>query len=402
VIRTAAAALVLLWAAAAQADPALAPPPAMSPVAEPAALDGGAAPPVVLPAAAPCTDALERPDEIYGKVHLERAVQAKLAGQTQEARAEAQAGLRASPTGRYAQSTQALLDEVDASPASEGSTGARVELAIGSTAVGFSAGTLAAVALDASDKGTVGLMMLGTGAGLGLSLGLTAGRPVRPALAPMLELGAMYGTSTVLLGEAIGGGDDLSAPTALGMVGGALAGVAVGQFTPITAGDAAAGQFGYFAGGGLPTLLAFTFGVDDDHTIEAVALVGSSVGMVAGPLLNEQLRWSRARWTLVGLGGGVGLLFGLGGAVLSNSSGGQSVSAWLLAGSVVGVGVTAFATRGFAPEPSSPPGQALLQLHRDGRWALHDPLEAVGLTAVPRARGPASLGVGLTLAKGEF
>ena len=210
------------------------------------------------------------------------------------------------------------------------------------------------------------LLMLGTGAGIGLSLALSSGRVVPGSFAPMMSLGSGYGTWAALaLIKVTNSRPDNYAQPVLGceLVGAGLS-LAVANGLAMTGGDAGASSTGAIFGGLVPFLVV-GMGANGSSNIDpliATALVGSTLGMVAAPIINQRLGWSRSRWNLIALGGGVGLLFGGGLAVLvsvNSAAGGFGLAAL---GTVGGLLLAGYLTDEFSPdEPRRGGSTALLE-----------------------------------------
>ena len=340
-----------------------------------------------LPVPQPC----ETADEVEARVHFERSLRAWLDGKVTDARTEARAGLDASPTGRFAQPLRGLLARLETGRLTpgeqarfDGAAGSRAELIVAATLYGAAVGGLVAGAVKADDKGSVGLVMLGTAAGLVGSIAATANTTVRASVPPMFELGGGYGAFAVLLVSAIANDNNsgnVAGPVAAGVVAGSLLGVAAASQLRMTGGDAAAAWGGLLYGAALPVMIEVALGGGNNHDIryELTALVGGTAGLVLAPLLNETLHWSRARWSLINLGGGVGLLMGLGTAVLVSANKETGFFALMSAGTVAGLGI--------APQ---------------GRVRLGSLGEAVHPVVVKDRQGRPELGAGLTLLGGSF
>src|SRR5207237_4201439 len=99
----------------------------------------------------------ETPDEVVARVHFERALRAWLEGKSLQARGEAQAGLEASPGGRFAPALRALLAKIEgpglALPAAGTPGSARAEMIVVATIEGLLLGSLTAAGTNADAKG---------------------------------------------------------------------------------------------------------------------------------------------------------------------------------------------------------------------------------------------------------
>ncbi len=326
----------------------------------------------------------EGPGDIAARVHYERAVRAEAGQNWDEAVREAQATLEAAPDGAFADASRALLERVrhHGVPTQEPSSGVgpRVELVIYSTLLGLAWSALAAAAVHANSKGTLGLLMIGTGAGLGISLAASSGKRVRQSVPGFLTLGATYGAYSALLMSGLGNSDPTPGAVLAGSIGGAALGLVASPY--FTGGDAAAAGEGVIYGGLIPLMIEGTLAHNLDKDLAlGTLLIGSTAGLIAGPLLNRSLNYSRGRWNLIGLGGGVGGLFGAGIGVLAglnaNGSDGRGALALTTVGVVAGLGLTAWLTSSFGAD--EPRGTALLHLE-NGKLSLGTALASVGPT----------------------
>lgn len=307
----------------------------------------------------------ESAEDVQARVRYERAVRADFDGRRDDAIREAQACLAVEPQGRFATASRSLIERLQgqaAAPVRSTGVGPRSELVISSTLTGLYLSSLVSASADASTKGTVGLLMLGTGGALVGSIFATSGRTVPQSMPQMLQNGVGYGTWLGLVGQAIanGSGSPHAGPVAATVAGGALAGQVAAPY--LTGGDSGAMTAAMIYGGGIPTALVYIASGNKsaDKTYEWTALVGSSAGIFAGPLINSRLHWSRGRWNLVSLGGGVGGLMGGGLAILTDATG-QGAAALATGGAVAGLLLTGWLTNEFgADEPA--PGSAEIGL----------------------------------------
>lgn len=336
-------------------------------------------------------DPAEGPGDIAARVHYERAVRAEADQRWDEAAREAQATLDAAPAGKFAEASRALLGRArnHGAAAQEPSSGAgpRVELVVESTLLGLVWSSLLASEVKARDKEAVSLLMLGTGAGLGISLLASSGRQVTQSVPGFLSLGATYGAYTALLVSGFGGNDPSAGGVLAASVGGAALGLVVSPH--FTGGDAAAAGEGVIYGGLVPLLVEFSLGSKPSWDgVLATLLVGSTAGLIAGPVLNRSLNFSRGRWNLIGLGGGVGGLFGLGLAILSDAGrgDGRPAAALTTVGVVGGLALTTWLTASFGVD--EPRGTALLHLE-NGKLSAGTALSSVAPISNERGRGAA-------------
>jgi hypothetical protein len=395
------------------------PPPAAQPASQPAATP--AAQPTsstaaeILPAPQPAV--CELPDETIARVHFERALRAWLDGKKDDSRVETKAGLEASPNGRFAPALRGLWSKIDGGTLTPLQTSkltpsvpavvpsARAEMVVGATIEGGILGGLVAGAGETDGKAAVGLVMLGTGVGLAGSIALTQGTYVRPAYPAMFETGGIYGAFAVLLGYGIGDGKgNVAGPVALGVGAGSLIGLGAARALDMTGGDAGASFGGLAWGAGLPVLVlaAASSDTSNDKALLWTALVGGTAGAIAGPLLNRSLDWSLSRWRMVNLGGGVGLLFGLGTAVLANASGrgGAALSA---TGAILGLGISAVATQSWdVDEPREIRSAGLIDVTPEGRVRVGSLGDALKPAVLVSRAGKPDLGASLSILGGRF
>lgn len=338
---------------------------------------------------APRAFAAEGPGDVEARVHYERAVRAEADQQWDEAAREAQAAVDAAPEGQFSGPGRALLERarqhgVAAQEPSSG-VGPRVELVASSTLLGLSWGGLAAAAAGADSKGTVALLMVGAGAGLGVSLAASSGKRITQSVPGFFTLGAGYGAYAALLGYGLSRSD----PSAGGVLVASMAGAGLGLIVApsFTGGDAAAAGEGAVWGGLLPLMVEASLARNlSSDAAFGTLLVGSAAGLIAGPILNRSLHFSRGRWNLIGLGGGVGGLFGFGIAYLADATRGDGRGAVALTalGAVGGLALTAYLTSSFGAD--EPRGTALLHLE-DGKLSAGSALAALAPVVRDRDRG---------------
>ncbi len=325
---------------------------------------------------APEPSAFEDPADVEARVRYERAVRAEYDGRREDAVREARSCIEAKPDGRFAAAARTLIARLHGEPAgssASSSAGPRTELIITSTFSGLYLSSLLAGALQSGAKETVALLMLGTGGALFASVAGSKDRQVPQSMPQMLENGVFFGTEASLLGYALAAPSTANFPA--GVAAGAFAGAAASLIASpfLTGGDSGAVTAGILFGGGLPVLLTGAVqGRNQSGTAtEWAALIGSSAGLLAGPLLNQRLHFSRGRWNLISLGGGVGALMGGGIAVLSDSWSGNLRSGFLLTavGSTSGLALATFLTDGFGADEPRPGSAAVLHLE-EGKLSL--------------------------------
>ena len=364
--------------------------------AAPAALAGspGSPPPVVdapLPPSSPVPGKCETPDEIAARVHYERALRAELDKRNEEARREAEATLAAGPSGPFADASHAMIlrlgrppaplaqaaaagpkiEEPLTTPPSSG-VGPRAELIGAATVAGIELSSLFAAGQGFESKATVATLMVGTAGALAASIGFSAGRAIPQSMPPLLELGVGYGAFATLTLQAIGGpgsGSDLATKVALASLVGGVAGLLISPY--FTGGDAGAATTGLLYGAALPVLLEASLLQPNGSTAPLwTALLGGTAGMIAGPLLNRELGLSRGRWSLITLGGGVGALFGFGGAFLLDQLKGDDLRPGIALGTVGTLGGLAAAALLTSDFGKDEPREAHALLHYQGGEGL--------------------------------
>ena len=382
-----------------------------------------AAAPVVAQPAAPAPAANEDPADVTARVRYERAIRADFDGRREDALREARACLDAKPDGRFADAARALIKRLDtgappapqaapvaasepqaetAAPAPVRSTGVgpRTELVISSTVSGLYISSLMAAATDSREKGTVAWLMLGTGGTLAASIFATSGRHVPQSMPQMLQNGVGFGSwiagISLSLANDSPSGNKIAGSIAAGATLGAVAGLASSPW--LTGGDSGAMTNTMIYGGALPTALLYVLSGDKTNSdaYRWTALIGSSVGVFAGPLLNSQMHWSRGRWNLVSLGGGVGALMGGGVAVLAEAKN-QSAAALVTAGAIGGLLLTGYLTSDFGADEAHPGSAALV--HVEGaKVSLGNPAGAL----TPTVSASDKHGALLSLVDGRF
>ncbi len=147
--------------------------------------------------------------------------------------------------------------------------------------------------------------------------------------------------------------------------------------------------------GGIPFLIEWTFGPHHQNagsytTYTLTLLIGTSAGLIGGPVVNSRLHFSRLRWNLITLGGILGALGGESLAVLAganHTAPGEWMtsqqSAMVAAGAIAGLAATAFFTGGLDPERSHPAATALIH-YESGRLSMGDLTSVI----VPARGGP--------------
>ena len=345
--------------------------------------------PLAAQPAPPAAAANEDPSDVEARVRYERAVRAEFDGQKADAIREAQSCIAARPDGRFAEASRTLIERLhgEVPPAAIRSTGVgpRTELIITSTATGLYLSGLVAGAFNARGKESVGLLMAGTGGALLASIVASKDRRVPQSMPQMLQNGVLFGTEAILLGYAMRDGrGNIAGGVAAGVLGGAVAGLIASPW--LTGGDSGAISTGILVGGALPALIAGALqgpNSRDNKPVEWAALLGSTAGIIVGPILNRRLHYSRGRWNLITLGGGVGALMGGGIGVLADAwkdsvRGGLVLTA---VGGVAGLALMGYLTEGFGEDEPRPGSAALLHVE-DGKLSLGSLPAAISPTRI--------------------
>jgi hypothetical protein len=251
----------------------------------------------------------------------------------------------------------------------------RVQLALISAFYGASVGLVLGMEVAAGShsldpEAPIWLSVAGTGAGLGLSLGLTRGRYIHPSQANLITAGAVWGYA-LGLGMVAGfpawevcqvdrwgpAPEDSYAwcdvpDRTWRLVPLATSAVAVGsmvalgrRFPDLPAGDIALTNAGGLWGGLTGLWLSMLADANTQHAPPAFMVTGASAGLITGGLLARRLEISRARMQIINLSGGLGL--GLAGAVGATADV-QDAPAWgglLIAGQAAGLATGALLTR---------------------------------------------------------
>ncbi len=130
----------------------------------------------------------------------------------------------------------------------------------------------------------------------------------------------------------------------------------------LTGGDSGAALTGLIYGGAVPVLLEASLARSPGSKVPLwTALLGSTAGVIAGPVINRTAGFSRGRWNLISLGGAVGALMGGGVGYLGDAWSGQDKRpgyALTTLGTLAGLGLTAWLTSSFGVD--EPRGTALL------------------------------------------
>ncbi len=229
---------------------------------------------------------------------------------------------------------------------------ARAELIAAQTIHGAVLGLEVCAALECNDeRAVVGLIMLGALGGLGITWGLSDGG-VTPGHSVAINSGTVWGgvNANILLSLS----DSFDPNTAaLGLMGGQLLGLGLGHLYYKGA-SPSAGQVSLANTGGIWSLVGFNLlngALDlqldsDQHSIGS--LIAMNGGLIAGGVLAHHFPMSRGRALLLDTGGLAGLLTGMGLYVLVTNDGGeQGFYTSALLGTALGIGTSAYLTRGW-------------------------------------------------------
>ncbi len=207
---------------------------------------------------------------------------------------------------------------------SELSDGQASLIALGGT-WGFWQAIGAASLADAGDKATVGASMAGGAIGLALASKIVGGRDISPGDATLINLGGIWGTWFAICGS-----------------------MAVGDRSR-----------------------------DNSNFILSSAMMGGNVGLTTMAVWSTKLNMTRARARLINIGGVVGTLYGLGANILLDIDP-EDRSFWSLMGlgGVVGLTAGSYFTRSYDTPTSyfTDGGMGLLNLNPgEKRWSLSVP-----------------------------
>jgi hypothetical protein len=258
----------------------------------------------------------------------------------------------------------------------------RGTLVIASTIYGIWAGVAVDVLASINSARTAIIPpLLGMGAGLALSLGLTSDRPVSAGQAWSIVTGFEYGSFN---GALWAGSFDLSSQqvvgTALGTgLAAGAAGIVVANLVVPTQGDVEVVRSGLLWGtaAGMLGVLAVDSNVSST-TFLKVSAVSMDLGFIAGLAVASSFPISRNRDLIIDagtLGGGVAGL-GIAVLVMGTNGSGRAVAAGGLAGMLTGMLATIFLTRDMdKPEDDdqSAPVAALVGRDARGRWRWGTP-----------------------------
>lgn len=229
----------------------------------------------------------------------------------------------------------------------------RVELAVFGTTYGVFAGLLTSYLTMPEDGGDAStILLLSTGfaaAGLTAALVSTSGREITEGRAKLISMGGIWATlNSAAIAAELGAREKVLAGTVLaaGLGGIALGALDLGE-TPPPGYLALVNSIGLWSGYVTGMVLALAdVDLDDEEDVVALMVAGADVGLVATALLADGVRISPGRVRLINLGGFLGTLGGAAFAVAANSD-----ATPVLAGSVIGLGAAALATRSWDDPP---------------------------------------------------
>lgn len=241
---------------------------------------------------------------------------------------------------------------------------ARAELVGFQTLHGIGLGLETCLAFDCDDvRASVAVVSVTGGLGLGLSLGLTGGG-VEPGYALLLNSGTLWGfwNGLALYGVAEGLDDaerrDWVPAAGVGQAIGLGGGLLLWQLTRPRAGQVSmANSVGMWAGViGLLSMGAADFDLPERTGFLVLALA-SDFGLLGGAILADFVTMPRGRALVIDAGGIVGMLGGMGVAVLAGGDDVRPAGFFLpaLLGTLTGLSLTTFFTRGWSDDQAGAP-----------------------------------------------
>ena len=281
----------------------------------------------------------------------------------------------------------------------------RGTLVIASTIYGIWAGIATDVLFSINDaRSVVVAPLVGMGAGLALSLGVTSGHPLTNGQAWTIVTGLEYGS---LNGALWAGAFDLSAKDVVattfvtGLASGGV-GLLVAHDRAPTQGDVEVVRSGLLWGtaAGALGLLALSSDNNDSKSIYRGMGVAMDLGFLGGLALAASFDVSRGRDLIIDagtLGGGVAGL-GLTALVVGPTGRGQTIAAGGLVGLAAGMLLTIYLTNDMDDDERAPTVAALLGRDERGRWRLGTP----GTTPVFDGLGRRVVGATFTALGGAF
>ena len=246
-------------------------------------------------------------------------------------------------------------------------------------------GTL--ILLDVEEAAPYGLVMIvGPLSGLFGSLNLTRESELSDGQASLITLGGTWGFWQAIGAASLADAGDkatVGASMAGGAIGLALAGKIVGG-RDISPGDATLINFGGIWGTWFAICGSMTVrdrNRDNSNFILSSAMMGGNVGLTTMAVWSTKLNMTRARARLINIGGIVGTLYGLGANILLDIDP-EDRSFWSLMGlgGVVGLTAGTYFTRNYDTQTSyfTDGGVGLLNLNPgENRWSLSFPTVGV-------------------------
>jgi hypothetical protein len=217
------------------------------------------------------------------------------------------------------------------------------------------------VVFECDEAGAVlGLILAGAGAGALISLNapdLTSGQRA------LVNSGTAWGAANAVLLSIAADPDDektIAGVLLAGQLGGVLAGVGLTQLRPTSGQVALANSGGQWSLVLTGLTLAGLEADLDDAELAVALLVAADAGVAAGAYLAwRNPKISRAQTLLIDAGGIVGAVGGGSlGVIISGDEGDRTTPLLAAAGTVVGLGVTAYLTRNWTTDRDVPPVQA--------------------------------------------
>ncbi|MEM9488873.1 MAG: hypothetical protein AAGC55_06995, partial [Myxococcota bacterium] len=230
------------------------------------------------------------------------------------------------------------------------SRAARAELAVGQLFHGIGVGLELCALAECGEDRIFGTALLGGLAGAGVALFATR-RGITQGTRALINSGTLWGAyNGAMLLPATDPDDDstVAGQILAGQVLGFTIGLALNRYRPTEGQVALAGTFGLWAGA-LTTLGMIAADREfETGTTFTTIVIASDLGLVLGGLLAANYRRSRGYTLLIDTGGIVGMLGGLGGAVLLAEDPSNELSAGLaMVGAMVGLAATAYLARNF-------------------------------------------------------
>ena len=310
---------------------------------------------------------------------------------------------------------QSVLGRLEASTTVQSRAGGETELTVWSTLYGIWLGMAVPAAMDADGPEPYGVgLLLGAPGGFFGGRALARSRPLSLGQTRAITWGGTWGAWQGM-GWAhaldLGGGERLYddiveheqqspqavfasmiAGSAVGILGGTLA--ARREIMPGTSTSAMLGSMWGAWFGFASSILA---DLDEDPTWATTMLAGNA-GLVGGAVAGSRWRLTRSRARLISVGGLIGAVGGLGVVLISQPGDDNSEIGIPMAGSIIGLAVGGFLTRGSTGEEDASenaaaalPMPGALVNWSGGAFSLSAPLPAPVRDYALRTQGPGGL-----------